>query len=100
MNPGHELDALILEKVFTGDIAKADLYSTNIASAFQIFTKLKKYNPYVQYMSNMDSWAASYLLVGDLGWSFGNTPSHAICLATLKAMELINDKENGCSPLE
>jgi hypothetical protein len=117
MEAGRELDALIAEKVFgitsieyqrcptcgydglwVGDGYQP--YSTDIACAWQVVTRLQSANPY-WYNDPEESWVSFQLsptigLENRLGWmcNFGDdrtlvyakTEALAICLAALKAL--------------
>lgn len=97
MKPGHELDELIAQKVFGAirkindcSIYEVKHYSTDISAAFEVIEKLLEKNFRLNIMpAEKDSWIISVVK----GWDLepihvvhSKTPSHAICLAALKAI--------------
>jgi hypothetical protein len=85
MKPGPELDALVDEKVMgRGAIKIPSDYSTNIAVAWQLVTKLhtNDYKHFELAGSDPSRWECYY----SEGYGVGESASHAICLAALNSV--------------
>ena len=104
MNPGHELDALIAEKVMgiprqwseaasTWRPEALPRYSTDIAAAFEVAAKLEEQEFALQLWhsekNDIPGWYAhftgKYWISSGYEGEKGETAAHAICLAALTA---------------
>lgn len=98
MKPGTKLDALVVEKIFDGNVAAIDVqtgekvrldmplpYSTSISAAWEVVEKLAAH---VRIQFGVNTRAHVYFVTREQG--SGNaeaqTVPHAICLAALKAV--------------
>jgi hypothetical protein len=100
MKPGRELDRLVADKVFgirsevSGDYILEPMYipkySTDIAAAWGVVEKLKE--KFIVAAESYRNIHSCYIIKPDEGegkielFREGKSPSHAICLAALKAV--------------
>lgn len=103
MKPGREFDALVEEKVMRRDVGDiyydatrqeimgtVRRYSTDIAASWEIVEKMNSMEFYLelfQFDINGLSWSAQFIHPAKLEHKcVSETPSHAICMAALRAL--------------
>lgn len=94
MQPGSELDELVLNKVFgktKGEVGWLQSYSTDIRAAWDVVDKIRKkesleFRMGTESHSGYEYWVTFEADIRTTDDVWGESAPHAICLAALKAV--------------